>query len=114
MVALLGLGTVKRNESAIRIANEAMALGVCVQVESGDYASRVNRCSDSTLSGAGAGTRGVNRDDRRLRLSKSGRTNQRSTNKYAYKQLNGNSEHVHFDLSSVSLHGRTPFPNSVD
>src|SRR6266704_2531386 len=94
MDALLGLGTVKGNESAIRITNEAMALGVCVHVESGDYGSRFNRCSNSTLSGTG----GVNRDDRRLRLSKGGRTKQRSTNKYPCNQLNGTSEHVDFEL----------------
>src|SRR5438309_1501873 len=105
---------IERDVSAIRIANEAMTAPVRVEVISRYNAGRTDGRGYGALVAARACARGVKRDHRWRVLSQSGRTNQRSTNKYSCKQLNGSGEHVHFDLSSVSPHVYSPFSNYVD
>ncbi len=103
-------GAIEGNERAIRAVYKCMTAIVGIIIKSRHPSRIVDTCNRRAMPAATPSAWRVDRDDRWRVLSKSGRTNQRSTNKYPCKQLNDSSEHVHFDLSSVSLHVCTPFP----
>src|SRR5882724_10628615 len=106
---MLAQRSIEREVSAVHIANKAVTGPVRINVVTRDNATRINSRGPRALPMDRSRARSVKRDDRWGVLSQSGRTNQRSTDKYSCKQLNDSNEHVHSDSSSVPLHGHTPF-----